>query len=179
MPLSSCPGGHPSLDRRAKEREPHGRHPQHQSTPRIHRRNRALDRATRRSRVHPRHARGEGRQRERDPVGDSRREVRGGELRVRPRRRLGGGLGNTRRMPRKGGILVSAVERPSGTRRRYQAPPPLDSAEAVPLEMGKLIEAAGYGVEVDSLVKFLGLDLADLRFEPFGPSCEGLPVLVL
>lgn len=47
------------------------------------------------------------------------------------------------------------------------------------LDIGKIFEALGYGAEIDSLEVLLGLDFADLRSEPFGPSCEGLPVLAL
>lgn len=47
------------------------------------------------------------------------------------------------------------------------------------LDIGKIFEALGYGAEINPLVVLLGLSLTDLRSEPFGPSCEGLPVLAL
>ena len=158
---------------------PCGRHPSDNSTPRGRGRNRALDREARRSLLDPLHAGGQGGRRARHGVRDSRGAVRGGELRRRPGCGLGRSLGHARRMLREGAILPSAVKRPSGTCRRYRAPSPLGSAKAVTSEIGKLIEAAAYSVEVDPLVVLLGLDLANLRSEPCGPSREGFLVLVL
>lgn len=180
MPLFSCPlrTSFPRRRRQGKE-TPCGRHPSDNSTPRGRGRNRALDREARRGLLDPLHAGRQGRWRAHYGVRDSRCEVRSGELRRRPGCGLGRSLGHARRMLREGTILPSAVKRPSGTCRRYRAPSPLGSAKAVTSEIGKLIEAAAYSVEVDPLVVLLGLDLANLRSEPCGPSREGFLVLVL
>lgn len=103
-----------------------------------------------------------------DPVGDSRREMRARELRGGAGWCLGEALGHPR-LCWKTAIRSSSSE--PNRLPTWQKPQALDT--------GKILEALAYSAKVDPLVVLLGLDLADLRSEPFGPSCDGLPVLAL